>query len=95
MTSWFVVVWVVIGGYVVVGNYLYFAKVLPVLRGAGLEHAAQVFPSAQAEQFRRAGRILRSRGDHVWFLPLLNRCRELTYAVIGLIAIIALWGTLS
>lgn len=95
MTGWFVVGWIVIVAYVVFGNYLYFAKVLPVLRTAGLDEGPRMLPSAHLAQFHRAAAVLRGRGEHPWFLPLVSRCDGITYGTVGLLLLLVVLGVLT
>lgn len=92
MPSWAVIAWLVIAAYVVVGNYLYFAKVLPVLRTAGLSGLPRALPSAQIKQFRQAAAVLEGRGERRWFFPLMRRFGEITCVVLGFVTLVVVWG---
>ncbi len=59
----FAVTFAVVFVYIVSGNYLYFKKVLPILRKAGQNDMPVFLPSAQSEQRRQCLKVLDARGE--------------------------------
>ena len=59
--------------YVVLGNYLYFAKVLPVLN-----EPPKLLPSGQINDVDRYLELLDERLEHQWFVPILQNTRKIT-----------------
>jgi len=59
--------------YVVLGNYLYFAKVLPVL-----EEPPKLLPSGQVKDIERYLESLDERLKRQWFVPILQNIRTIT-----------------
>lgn len=94
----FIAAWVVIVIYVVIGNVIYFGKVLPTLHEAGLDSVPKFLPSGQAKQGRAALEVLRAQGQHafvVWWLaasPVINIV--LVLAVVALLVSPAIWAML-
>ena len=59
--------------YIVVGNYLYFAKVLPILN-----EPPKMLPSGQIDDIDRYLELLDERLAHQWFVPILQNARKIT-----------------
>jgi hypothetical protein len=59
--------------YVVLGNYLYFAKVLPVLN-----EPPKLLPSGQMNDVDRYLDSLDERLENQWFVPILKNIRVIT-----------------
>ena len=59
--------------YVVLGNYLYFAKVLPVL-----DEPPKLFPSGQLRDIERYLELQDERVERQWFVPILQNIRNIT-----------------
>jgi hypothetical protein len=53
--------------YVVLGNYLYFAKVLPAL-----DESPKLFPSGQLKDVKRYLELLDEQGERPWFGAILR-----------------------
>lgn len=73
--------------YIVLGNYLYFSKILPVL-----EEAPKFLPSAQFDDADRFLLIMDERGERPWFAPFLRHQRMIAgiYIIIFLIVVVFL-----
>ena len=56
--------------YIVLGNYLYFAKVLPVLN-----EPPKILPSGQIDDVDRYLELLDERRERQWFVPILQNIR--------------------
>ena len=56
--------------YIVLGNYLYFAKVLPVLN-----EPPKMLPSGQINDVDRYLELLDERRERQWFVPILQNVR--------------------
>ena len=56
--------------YIVLGNYLYFAKVLPVLN-----EPPKMLPSGQIDDVDRYLELLDERRERQWFVPILQNIR--------------------
>lgn len=59
--------------YVVLGNYLYFAKVLPAL-----DEPPKLLPSGQVRDIDRYLESLDERVERPWFVPILQNIRTIT-----------------
>ena len=71
--------------YIILGNYLYFAKILPAL-----DEAPKFLPSAQFNVVDRFLLILDENDEQPWFAPILRHQRMIaTIYVIGFVAVIA------
>jgi hypothetical protein len=94
----FIAAWALIVMYVVIGNLMYFGKVLPTLHEAGLDGVPKFLPSAQAKQGRAALEVLRGQGQRgfvVWWLeasPVINIV--LVLALVALLVSAAIWAML-
>ena len=72
--------------YVILGNYLYFTKILPTL-----DEPPKFLPSAQLNDVERFLQILDKRGEDRWFAPILRHVRTIGIALlIGYAAFVAL-----
>lgn len=72
--------------YVVLGNYLYFAKVLPVLK-----ESPKLLPSGQLNDVDRYLELLDERFAHQWFVPILQNARIIAIVyLIGLATTVAM-----
>jgi hypothetical protein len=71
--------------YIILGNYLYFAKILPAL-----DEAPKFLPSAQFDDADRFLLILDERGEYPWFTPILRHQRKIVTAyVIAFVVFVA------
>ena len=59
--------------YVVLGNYLYFVKVLPAL-----DESPKFLPSGQVRDIERYLESLDERVKRQWFVPILQNIRTIT-----------------
>ena len=71
--------------YVVLGNYLYFAKVLPALN-----EPPKLLPSSQVRDVERYLESLDERLQRQWFVPIVQNIRTITIIyLVGLAITIA------
>jgi hypothetical protein len=78
----FVTAWAFMMIYVLMGNYLYFTKVLPALGRASLDGWPKFLPSSQLEQVDRYLNMLPPDAPRPWYCAILSRVRTLTVAVV-------------
>lgn len=71
-TAFFLMFWAVVV-YVILGNYLYFAKILPVLN-----EPPKFLPSGQLHDVDRYIELLDKQGERPWFGPVLRNVRAIT-----------------
>lgn len=72
--------------YVVLGNYLYFTKVLPVL-----DEPPKLLPGGQVRDIDRYLESLDERVERPWFVPILQNIRTITIIyLVGFAVMIAL-----
>jgi len=69
----FPIMFVAVVVYVVLGNYLYFLKVLPALG-----EPPRLLPSGQVRQVERYLESLDERLNRQWFVPILRNIRTIT-----------------
>ena len=69
--------------YIVLGNYLYFAKILPTL-----DEAPKFLPSGQLDDADRFLQMMNERGEHQWYVPLLRVQRKIAIGYIFMFAIV-------
>ncbi len=82
----FGVFFLAVAAYIIVGNYLYFAKILPAL-----DEPPKLLPSAQFDDADRFLLILNARGEYPWFAPILRHQRKIaTVYVIAFVILIVL-----
>ena len=70
--SVFFVLFIAVVIYIVLGNYLYFAKILPTL-----DESPKLMPSGQFDDADRYLQILDERGERPWYVPLLRHQRKI------------------
>jgi hypothetical protein len=76
--------WILVMAYVVVGNYLYFAKVLPTLSGDGLDDDwPKLTPSRQLAQIDLFLTRLPPTAPRPSYYSVLARVRAITSAVVS------------
>jgi hypothetical protein len=84
--------WCILAVYIVLGNYLYFAKVLPAIgeNPSGL-------PSRQLVQVRCYLSLVDRSGERPWFLPYLRNIGKisLAMAVVMVGIFVVVWGGLA
>ena len=81
--------------YLLLGNYIYFAKVLPTLGEHGRPAAPRFTPTAQLKQVEEYLSLLSRTADRPWFLGYLRHIRLVTLLLLGLMLsflIIILWS---
>jgi hypothetical protein len=88
MPKLLIAAWAVGFAYIVLGNYLYFGKVLPTLDTAGLGGVPKMLPSAQFRQMSQAAAILRESGETGWYVATMRRFREISLSVTGAIVVL-------
>jgi len=66
----FAILFLAVAAYIILGNYLYFAKILPTL-----DESPKLLPSAQFDDADRFLLIMDERGEHHWFIPILRHQR--------------------
>ena len=74
--------WIVVMAYVIVGNYLYFTKVLPALSRDGLDGWPKFLPSKQLAQVDFFLRRFPPPDPRPWFYGVLSHVRAITAAVV-------------
>ena len=80
--SYFFVVWFLVALYVLLGNYLYFSKILPAL-GDDTGHASPKFlPSGQFGQVKAYVRMLEQKQDKPWFYYFLKNIAAISALVL-------------
>lgn len=77
----FLASWVLVMAYVVVGNYLYFEKILPALSRDGLDSSMKFMPSKQLEQVDLFLARFPPDAPRPWFYGLLSNVRIITIVV--------------
>ena len=85
----FLFAWGLVVAYVLLGNYLYFARVLPELR-----EQPSGLPSVQLSQVDRYLSHLAQAGERPWFHFLLRHIRSVTLAVGAafILSVVVFWG---
>jgi len=76
--SYYSVIWFLIVLYVVLGNYLYFAKVLPALKSDTGDAAPRFLPSGQFRQVKEYLRLLEREPTRPWFYHFLKNLAAIT-----------------
>jgi hypothetical protein len=72
--------------YVVLGNYLYFSKILPAL-----DQSPKLLPNGQLGQVDQYLTMLNERDERQWFEPLLRNARSINAIfIIGFAITVAL-----
>jgi hypothetical protein len=74
--------WIFLMSYVVVGNYLYFTKVLPTLSRDGLDGSGKFTPSSQFAQVDLFLTRLPPTGPRPWYYGVLSRVRAISAALV-------------
>jgi hypothetical protein len=74
--------WIFVMAYVVVGNYLYFTKVLPTLSRDGLDGWPKFTPSRQLAQVDLFLTRLPTTAARPWYYGVLSRVRAISAALI-------------
>jgi hypothetical protein len=87
----FLTAWIFVMSYVVIGNYLYFTKVLPALARDGLDGSPKFMPSKQLAQVDLFITRFPPTAPRPWFFSVLSRVRAITAAVVfaELVAMVA------
>ena len=73
--------WFLVMAYVVVGNYLYFTKVLPTVSRGGLDGWPKLMPSRQFAQVDLFLTRLPPTAPRPWHYGVLSRVRAISTAV--------------
>ena len=81
MNAILLLAWVLVAAYIVVGNYIYVAKVVPTLRTAGMATGPALLPSQQFAHVRAYLDSLPVGAENVWFNVVLKHARALTLLV--------------
>jgi len=76
-TAFFIMFGAVVA-YVVLGNYLYFTKVLPVL-----DEPPKLLPSGQVRDIDRYLESLDERLERRWYVPILRNFRTITFVYVA------------
>jgi hypothetical protein len=63
--------------YVVIGNYIYFRKVIPTLNTS-----PSLLPSSQSKHIKAYVDIIIKRGENPWFLILLKNIKTITLVIV-------------
>jgi hypothetical protein len=74
--------WIFVMAYVVVGNYLYFTKILPTLSRDGLDGSPKFTPSSQFAQVDLYLTRLPPTGARPWYYDVLSRVRAISTALV-------------
>ncbi len=87
----FLITWTSVMVYVVVGNYLYWTKVLPALSRDGLDGSVKFMPSKQFGQVDLFLTRFPPTAPRPWFYGVLSHVRAICAAliVLELVAIVA------
>tara|TARA_Y100001933_G_C18470187_1_gene343802 strand:+ start:56 stop:352 length:297 start_codon:yes stop_codon:yes gene_type:complete len=70
--SYFFVVWFLVALYVLLGNYVYFRKILPALGDETGNAAPRFLPSGQFSQVKEYLRVLEKEQERPWFYYFLK-----------------------
>lgn len=84
LESYFGFVWTLVMVYVLLGNYLYFAKILPALGKNGQRAAPVLLPSAQLKQVDQYVSLLSQTSEKPWFFWYLRHIRLVTLILLTL-----------
>lgn len=71
----FIIMFAAVVVYVVLGNYLYWAKILPAL-----DKPMELMPRGQLRDIDRYIELLDEQGERPWFGPILRNVRMITVA---------------
>jgi hypothetical protein len=87
----FLIWWTSVAAYVVIGNYLYFTKVLPALSRDGLDGSLKFTPSKQLAQVDLFLTRFPPTVPRPWFYVVLSHVRAINVAlvVLALVAMVA------
>ena len=83
-------VWIFVTAYVVVGNYLYFTKVLPTLSRDGLDDRPKFMPSRQFAQVDLFLTRLPPTAPRPWYYGVLSRVRAISTGLLVLVEVVFL-----
>lgn len=83
----FLTAWTIGAFYVVVGNYLYFAKVLPGLARDGLDGSPKFLPWKQLRQVDLFFARFAPDAPRPWFHGVLSHARGITVVVLLMVAL--------
>jgi len=75
---YFLIVWLVVALYVLLGNYVYYSKILPALRNDTANAAPSFMPSGQFRQVKEYIRVLEKEQKKPWFYYLLKNLAAIT-----------------
>ena len=78
----FGIVFVLFAVYIVLGNYLYFWKILPAIERAGGDSVPAFLPSGQFRQTRRYVDMLDQRNDRPWYYFFLRFDRHIALVLV-------------
>ncbi|BET26672.1 hypothetical protein EV673_0211 [Limnobacter thiooxidans] len=84
MEGYFKVVWWLIVGYVLLGNYVYFRHVLPALRDRDQTVGPLLTPSGQFKQIDAYVSLLDESSTKPWAFHFLRHFKTITIALICL-----------
>lgn len=84
MERYFTIVWWVVMAYVLIGNYIYFRKVLPRLRQNNAAVGPSIGPSGQLKQIEEYLGLLSQFGERPWHFHYLRHLKFITIVVLGL-----------
>jgi hypothetical protein len=75
--AYFMLVFIVIAAYVIVGNYLYLGRVI-----RALNKAPEFFPTTQFRDMDAYLRLLLAKGERPWFLFYLKNVRAIALVIV-------------
>ncbi len=82
--------WLLVVVYVILGNYLYWLKILPTLTRNGLDGSPKFSPSGQLKQVDLFIAQLIPDVSRPWFYGLLAHVRAITAVVLAMLVAIVL-----
>jgi hypothetical protein len=77
---YFIFVFIILTVYIVIGNYIYFSKVLP-----SLGKSPSFMPSGQFKDVQKHVSQLKERKEYPWYFQILNNIQVITIVIFLLI----------
>lgn len=78
--TYFTVVFILVAGYVIFGNYLYLRRIIPTLN-----KSPGFLPSTQIKDIDAYLKLLVEKGERPWFLFYLENIKAITLVIVILI----------
>ena len=76
MEQYFILVWVIVAIYAILGNVIYFSKVLPAL-----DKSPSLTPLGQFKDIKDYLVLIEKKKEQPWFYPFLNKIKTITFSV--------------